>query len=487
MVSTSVIAAVLWAALAAGDAKLEGSPEQPSDAALEPAADVADEAPPTELTAADVGAAPSPTQAHGVEEGDRRDRKPALWVPRVLLFPGRAAVFVVALPVRGAAYLYDRYQLPQRVGTVLLMENEQAGVVPVASIQTGLGGRVGARFFHHDLFDRGVRVSTRASFGRGQARLFRTRLRSGNLLGRGVQLQAVVQFQQRRNLRFFGIGNGDEVSNRTFREPRLDALTDDTAIPTRLTSDSQQYELGLTWRVDERVSLGLASSIDHVAFSQERSARFAREDVTRFYDPESLIGFSRGLLANTTRTELVISTLRTTNPWINRFTPSKGWFARADLAYTKGIVARDRSDFLRWAADVQRLFDVYRGDRVIVLRARAEGVTGPLDRLPITKLPELGGPVHLRGYPRFRFRDRFTAYGTIEYRYPIGEAASGYLFFDAGRVYRSPRDFELRKWRAGGGPGLILHTRGFLIARIFVAASVDGGFTFQLSLDPLTS
>ena len=439
----------------------------------------------TEPTPEEIASAPEPTDAHGVSEGDPKDRNRALIIPRVLLYPPRVALQLIAMPVRAGAFLVDRYQLPERVGTVFLMDDGKAGVVPVATAQSGLPSNGGARFYHHDIFGHGERFSARAMYGRGRA--YRVRLRTGNLLPHKLQLSFTLLHQQRNRRRFFGIGNGDEgpppdvVGNE-----KIDPLTSDVAVGTRYRSDSQHYELELGWNFAPRLTWSISSAVDDIHFRPEPAGPTGAENVTRYYDSAGLIGFEEGLVNTTARTQLTYDSLRRTRSWVNPSTPSTGWLVRGSLGYTAGLKSRDPSNFARWLVDVQRLFDVHRGDRVIALRFRAEGVTSPLDRIPVNLLPRLGGGNHLRGYQSYRFRDRLTAFSSVEYRYPIGEVASGYLFFDFGRVHRSLREFEFQRWRAGGGPGLILHTPSFFIARIFVAASVDGSVFFQLNLNPLT-
>ncbi len=430
--------------------------------------------------------APEPTDANGVVEGHASGRNQALWVPRTLLFVPRLAVRAIAMPLRAGSFLYDRYSLPQRVSDVVLMDDGKAGLLPVAAFETGLRGRIGARFFHHDLFRHGERISARASFAASGEQLHRVRLSTGGLLPRGIELEAVAQYWLLRNTRFFGIGNGDLEPARTpSPRERIDPLQDDTAVATRFKDTSQTYEATFRWAFRPHWSWTVSSGVNQRSFSRQPQGQTGDQDTLLIYRADGLVGFGEGLLASQSQTGLSFNNLRRSHRWLSTATPSKGWRVDGSVGYTKGIGSNDPSNFVRWNASALRLFDVYRGDRVIAVRLRAEGVTGPLDEVPVVRLPELGGS-DLRGYPSFRFRDRLTAFGAVEYRYPIGEAASGYLFFDFGRVYRSARDIEFRKWRAGGGPGLVFHTRTAFLARLFFAASVDGSLFFRVSFDPLT-
>lgn len=470
------------APLAGAGAESPAPPDQLAENNTEPEPAGAD----PEVTDGIAANAPEPTEANGVVEGDATGRKKALWVPRTLLFVPRLAVRAVGMPLRAGSFLYDRYSLPQRISDVVLMDDGKAGILPVAGFETGLRGRIGARFFHHDLFRHGERISARASFAASGEQQHRVRLSSGGLLPRGLALELVAQYWLLRNTRFFGIGNGD-LESAPIPPPgeQIDPLQDDTAIATRFKDTSQTYEATFRWAFRPHWSWNVSSGVDHRSFSRQPRGTTGDQDTLRVYRADALVGVADGLLASNSRTGLSFNNLRTSRPWLSTATPSKGWRVDGSVGYTKGIDRDDPSNFVNWNASALRLFDVYRGDRVIALRVRAAGVTGPLDEVPVVRLPQLGGS-ELRGYPSLRFRDRITAFGTVEYRYPIGEAASGYLFFDFGRVYRSARDIELRKWRAGGGPGLVFHTRTAFLARLFFAASVDGSLFFKVSFDPLT-
>lgn len=67
---------------------------------------------PAPLDEPDWTSAPSPAEASGVAHEDARPRTDRLlWIPRALLFLPRMAVWLLAQPVRGAAYAYERYDM----------------------------------------------------------------------------------------------------------------------------------------------------------------------------------------------------------------------------------------------------------------------------------------------------------------------------------------------------------------------------------------
>jgi outer membrane translocation and assembly module TamA len=148
-----------------------------------------------------------------------------------------------------------------------------------------------------------------------------------------------------------------------------------------------------------------------------------------------------------------------------------------------------RVAYARYGIDALRYFDLYAGDRVLILRGRLEGVVGAADDIPFMDLPRLGGPANLRGYDRDRFRDRVAVLGSIEYRYPIWRQVAGFLFVDAGRVlpalttvrqaFTSPQDL-----RPGAGGGLEILQGDRFRLRGQVAGSPEGLF-LQFTLDPV--
>ncbi|MBL4683537.1 MAG: fatty acid cis/trans isomerase [Nannocystaceae bacterium] len=460
----------------------------PEESAQEqPAADEA-------FTGADVrsdstDATPNPREAGGVVEGDPGAHRAVLWAPRAVLYVPRLAVRAVAMPLRGFAFLYDRYQLPTKFANIFFMDDGKAAILPLANIETGNGGQYGARMFHKDLFGKRERISGRVLFGTLDQRFVGFKASSGDRLSSIVAVTAAASYWQARSHRFFGIGNNDvaELPSADRGAETIDPLADATAIDTRFKADTYEYRGGLRFKVARGLSLNLWTTLAYRSFTNLRRGESSSVNTTSVYERDSLVGYRNGLAASQTGLRLTFNNFRRVAPWISAATPSTGWKLLGEAEYTDGIRPTDPSQFVTYKFDVQRLINLYRGDRVLHLRLHWEGVTGPLRRVPFVRLPQLGGPVQLRGYPRFRFRDRLATFSVVEYRYPIGEVATGYLFFDSGRTFRSYSDIKFQKWRVGGGPGLIFHTRQDFLARIFVAFANDGSVFFNLNFDPLST
>ena len=61
----------------------------------------------------------------------------------------------------------------------------------------------------------------------------------------------------------------------------------------------------------------------------------------------------------------------------------------------------------------------------------------------------LGGPDDLRGFRRFRFRDRNILLLQAEYRWEIFTAVDGAIFYDAGKVASRREDLDSAGSRIG--------------------------------------
>lgn len=123
---------------------------------------------------------------------------------------------------------------------------------------------------------------------------------------------------------------------------------------------------------------------------------------------------------------------------------------------------------------------------MLALRVYVEGVTGDYGDIPFYDLPQLGGPLLLRGYDLARFRDRVAGLASAEYQWDLNSKwLSAFLFVDAGRTYQALDDLTLAGARFGYGGGIEFHTKSSFLGRFAIASSSDGGLLFNLSFDPV--
>jgi hypothetical protein len=68
-------------------------------------------------------------------------------------------------------------------------------------------------------------------------------------------------------------------------------------------------------------------------------------------------------------------------------------------------------------------------------------------------MPEFGGDTLGRGYSPFRFRDRVSVIGQVEYRFPIWSFISGVAFADFGQFQPAIGKFRLNGFHPSVGFG----------------------------------
>jgi hypothetical protein len=468
----------------AGPAPAAPAPAAPTPAAPAPAAPAAE-------VGADPGAAPTaaaePEVAPGAAAGlvEPRDAPASLGrrVARGALLPVRGLWLVAWAPLRGAAWAYDRFAVQTRVRRIFFSEDGRLGLFPIAAYKSGFGFGGGARFVLRDTLGADSRLRLTATYGGEVLQAYTARYRSGRLLGDVAELELAGGYETFPRARFFGIGNGDQVPVDEVMGAAIDPLRDRTAADTRYYHDTTVAEAALSARAGGPVALRLAAEYRRRTFDPD-PGNAADTPVTAVYDPGRLIGFEPGLSALRIEGSLVIDALRQDRFYLSRAAPASGWYLAARVGLTLGQ-GDDPSSYGRWALDLQRYIDLYRGDRVLVLRAAVEAVTGELAEVPFDELPRLGGPVLLRGYPQDRFRDRHAGLASAEYQWGVDRNVTAFLFADAGRVWRDLDDLETGPLRVGFGGGLQLHTLKSFLARVMLASSRDGGVFFQLGFDPL--
>ena len=430
---------------------------------------------------------PPADQASGVLVPEPEGGNALLWVPRVLLFVPRWAYEFVLDPLRLGAWAYDRYQLRERVYRLFFNESGTFGLYPLGFFETGFGLNVGARLVAEDLFGHGEKLRIGASFGGEVAQRYSFRMTSGSLLGDRFNVQIRTNFQIVPKSQFFGIGNGVLQPITVMPPAPIEALADDTAVPTRFGQTLAWEAVTLEAKPRKWLTAQLSTAAVYRSFTTSDNLESPPEyrQTSDIYATGSLVGWNKGLNSIYTELALTIDTLRVISPFHSIASPSTGWKVTGFAGYDGGL-SDDPSSYVRYGFDALRYINLYRGDRVLLLRASTEAVTGSLDQIPFTDLPRLGGPQVLRGYHRDRFRDRIALLGTGEYAFPIGELMSGFLFLDAGRVERAWDELSADRIRYGFGGGIQLQSVDAFIMRFQVAGSADEpGVFIKLSFDPL--
>jgi len=183
-------------------------------------------------------------------------------------------------------------------------------------------------------------------------------------------------------------------------------------------------------------------------------------------------------------------------PGFNDFTNFVKYEEFLDIAYTKPFGnprngGRYRGNFRQYAdtaleqysfrqaeVDLQQYIPFFNERRVIALHANTVlSYEDPNQQVPFYYMPTLGGASGLRGFRRYRFRDRNALVLQAEYRFEVFPAMDGAVFYDTGRVAAQKEDlFEDREkdW----GFGVRFGAANAVFMRIEVAFGSTGGTHF---------
>lgn len=412
-----------------------------------------------------------------VDDGDggdsvlRRTGRYALFVPKLVLE-------VAFAPVRGGIWVWDRYHPEELYERAMFNDARTIGVYPVLGYDTGYGASGvtgGARFVDRDLFGDHEHLALVAATGSMYHQSYSAELRSGDRLGHRVSALVEASYEQRPHDTFYGIGNGNLVAATGMP---IDPRASSTAVGTYYHQQRTRVDALGDVRAVSDLHLRISGAVSRIDFGPGDLGT-PTDDV---YDTAGLVGWN-GVSYAYGETELRWDSRRAANPFEPRSVYSVG-----SLVSAFGGIQHPFSggrDFGRYGFDLQHFFRIGEGPRVIAVRAHGEGVTGSLDDVPFTELPQLGGWTYLRGYPLDRFRDRVAAFGSVEYRWDLADLVGASLFADAGRVYDAPDAVTLSGMRVGYGFALELHTEDSFVLETSVASSIDGGLLFSLAFDPV--
>ncbi|MEO8703135.1 MAG: BamA/TamA family outer membrane protein [Kofleriaceae bacterium] len=401
-----------------------------------------------EVTAESVRGLPRPGEEGGrldpVDTGDSTGRT----VARTALWVLRAPVELVALPVRGAAMLLDRYEVlkaadPEDAGKP---SRHSFSFTPDAAYETQFGFGVGLRGSVTNLLGAHDRFRLRGMAG-GEYR-WGTELGadSGTLLSRPVVASIDGSWVQRDDDQVFAIGNEDGSA---------------VGYNTRIARASARVRVQLP----ARLAVTAMSSLVHQRIEPD--------------DPMVFTGGTHRYAYN----ELAVAwdTRRQSHAW-----DAPGFSTGGRIAAYGGHqhTLSDTPDFARVGIDLQRYIHLTRLPRVLVLRFWAETITGDRDEVQFTDLPSLGGTQMLRGYVANRFRDRVATVAQVSYTWAADYHFWPVLFVDAGRVHAGLDDLSLDTPRVGFGGAIEARSEKSTWLRISVASSIDGGVTAYAAFNP---
>ena len=440
------------------------------------------------LACAQTPAVPECETSRCVAQEDDSTSEKLLWVPRGVLRVPRLAVDASMRLVVLAARAEEKYDVIEAVDDLLFNDARTFGIVPSAFYETGFKPSIGARVIHRDLFGQREGLKLRALYADVDQQVYTLDLSSGRRFD-GLGLHAGAAYERYDSLRFYGLGTAEQV-DRVRGLGAISAFEREIATSARYASEEGRGAVGVSGQLSERLQLGATAQLRRRELStgdprpEDRSFDatpwvdevFTASSLTGL-DDAALDGYGELLLSwdgrEPARSNLPLD-LAATGP---RFATWLGYQSTFD---------GDSGSFARVGADARHYIDLARGDRVLMLRVRTSWAIGRLRSIPFPDLPSLGGSKLLRGYTSGRFHDRGSLLATVEYRYPVQDNISSYLFIEAGRVLDDWRDISLsgaQRARVSWGAGLYLFSGSGMLLRAQLASSIDGGLFFQFLLD----
>jgi hypothetical protein len=235
---------------------------------------------------------------------------------------------------------------------------------------------------------------------------------------------------------------------------------------------------------DRAASAELAAPVALGALRIHPTARVERHDLAPQddgsfgYDTGAIPGLGEAVTVGTGRVDLVYDARVVPYSWIPRTAPASGWRTRAFAAWSGG----DGFATGRYGGSAEKLFDLFRGTRVLALRARLDAVTGDRRELPFFLLPSLGGPDHLRAFSRGRFRDEVATSGEVAYEWAVGLNARASLFVEVGGVHDGIGEVGFEPLHLSAGSAFRFAGDDSSDARAVVAGSDTGEWSFTIIL-----
>ncbi|MFT3697171.1 MAG: BamA/TamA family outer membrane protein [Kofleriaceae bacterium] len=399
---------------------------------------------------------------------------------RTVLYVPRLAIDILWLPIHGAFYASDRYHITDLYYRVFYNANRTIGLVPTAVFVSGFGLSVGGRFVANDVLGDHEFVSfqatTGAAVGDSHREGYLFSVHTGDRFGKKFRLSASANYDRRPADPFDGIGNGERMT--TAPAMPVDPNTNDTSVDTKYRYREERVALTANIKPIKELSINVTGALTDLHFEDSTQGTYR---ISQVYDTTKLSGFDSGVQHAYGELELRWDSRRRSSVW----EPIHNYTQGQLVSVFGGRIDRldGGRDFWRYGGEVQQFIRLAPGPRVLILRARATGVTGSRDDVPFTELAMLGGGDFLRGYDYNRFRDRVAALGSIQYEWDVSHFADAYIFTDVGRVYEAWDAVTLSGLRVGYGVGLDIHGESSFLFTVSVASSIDGGMLLNLAFN----
>ncbi len=351
----------------------------------------------------------------------------------------------ISYPIKKMSIFYEQVDLLERALDVFLNEERTGGIFPRFEFGGAIGGGIGLTAFHNNLFNKKKQIRASYLFGLPDNHAGEFSFKDPAVFGSLFKLEANLLGLDVDRGRFFPGGNQapkNRQNGRTFFE--LDEVSGDI-------------------KVGRSVVGAFSTFFQTRVFTAEAKEGRGRSDI-----PSTIPGVNSSLTA----IELTPQAIYDSRD--NPFRPSTGWFIDATFSYTNQVNG-DEFQYIGYTAEVQRFISIFRGNRVLLLRAYLAKLDSLNDHsIPFYELNQLDLNHGLRGYERGRWSDEGALLFNAEWRYPVWAQTEGSLFVDAGQVFNDYQDLNTRTFRVSIGAGLRFVTKENFAFRVQVAGSEDG-------------
>lgn len=319
----------------------------------------------------------------------------------------------------------------------------------LGGLSTGSGFGFGVQFDRPGMFGDAADLSFSASASPRQYQLYQAKLDFPRLANERAFFSVEGRYRAMPEEDFYGAGPDSEKADRS------DYLYEDRTIGATA---------GASLTPTIRVGGNIRQIVSHVG--RGRDARFV--NVEERFTPSEVPGF--GQATDHVETALFAE-------WDRRDSkgnPHRGTYLAVRESFFNDYQI-ERFDFRRFDAEAQAYIPFNNGHRVVALRASttlddaAEGNT-----VPFYMQKTLGGSEDLRGFREFRFRDNNQMVFNAEYRWEAWIGLDMALFADAGKVFHSTRDFNLKNLESDYGIGFRFNTSKGVFLRMDIARSNEG-------------
>ena len=319
----------------------------------------------------------------------------------------------------------------------------------IGSLVTGSGFALGPEYFRDDLHDGNILFRAAAIGSTRQYFMLDTLLSFHKLAGNRVFLDLAATHRNMPQMGYYGPGPESRKSGRS---------------NYRLEDTTYGFATGI--KPDPRLRLGVSGHALRVNVGPGTDRRFISSE--RIYPPATSPGIDvqtdflrAGVFAQFDYRDIP-GGARSGGNYIASYT----YNSDRDL---------QRHTFRKLDLEVQQFIPFFNARRVIALRGKSElTYKNPGQTVPFYMQPTLGGSDDLRGFRPFRFYGDNSLVFNAEYRYEVFAGLDMAVFADAGKVFQTKRDWNVRDLEGAYGVGMRFNARNSVFMRIDTCFSHEG-------------